>query len=215
MLKAEISLKMGEYRAVENWLEDANLPPQVRDDPAREMEFVLMARYQVERGLWHEADALLESLLAYAKDARHVRVSIAALLLKAVLLWKKGEIGRLNHCLEEALALAAPQQYYRLLLEYGAPLAGLLAQLPAAPAAIRTLFGYKHDPAAPLMVEMLTRREMDVLRLLAENHTNTEIAQALVLSNETVKVHLKHIFQKLSVENRRQAIRQARQLELI
>jgi ATP/maltotriose-dependent transcriptional regulator MalT len=62
---------------------------------------------------------------------------------------------------------------------------------------------------------MLTAREIDVLRLLAENNTNPEIAQRLFLSTETVKVHLKHIFQKLGVTDRRQAVLRARELELL
>jgi ATP/maltotriose-dependent transcriptional regulator MalT len=62
---------------------------------------------------------------------------------------------------------------------------------------------------------MLTSREMDVLRLLADNRTNQEIAANLFLSGETVKVHLKHIFQKLGVNDRRQAVRQAHDLNLL
>ncbi|KPL76916.1 hypothetical protein ADN00_09975 [Ornatilinea apprima] len=215
LLRAEIALKMGERRAVDAWLEEANLPPTPADDPAREMEFIFKARCLIERGEWGDASALLEDLLFNAQNSHHIRASIAVLLLKASLLWQKGEIGRVNNCLEEALALAAPQQYVRLLLDFGAPLAGLLAQMPSAPQAIRALFGQPEETQAPTLVEMLTRRELDVLRLLAENHTNSEIAAALVLSNETVKVHLKHIFQKLGVQNRRQAVWQARQMRLI
>jgi LuxR family maltose regulon positive regulatory protein len=215
MLKAEISLKMGNLASVENWLEEAGLPTSPRDDPAREMEFVLKARYLAEHGRLSEADQLLEDLLGYAQGARHVRIAIAGLLIQALLEWKRGELGRVKLRLEEALALAAPQQYWRLLIEYGAPLSGVLAQMPGSSPQVRALFGFGAPADSPELVELLTRREVDVLRLLAENCTNAEIAQALVLSSETVKVHLKHIFQKLNVENRRQAVRRARQLDLI
>lgn len=214
MLKAEICLKMGDYRAVETWLEEALLPADLSEDPAREMEFILKARYLIEKGLWLEAESLLNAIILYAQNTHHIRVHIAALLLHASLLWKKADIGRVNRCLEEALVLATPQQYLRILLEYGAPLAGLLVQLPMASAEVRSLFGFQGGQVPSQLVEMLTRREVEVLRLLAENQTNAEIAQTLVVSNETVKVHLKHIFQKLGVENRRQAVRQARQLNL-
>jgi LuxR family maltose regulon positive regulatory protein len=215
MLKASIMLKMGNLSYVENWLEEANLPTGPQADPAREMEFLLKASYLVEKGSLHEAKQLLDDLLIYAQNTRHVRIAISTRLVQAILEWKKGELGRVRLHLEEALILAAPQQYIRLLLEYGAPLSGLLAQIPEAPIQIRSLFNPGDSHETPEVVEMLTRREIEVLRLLAENHTNTEIAQALVLSSETVKVHLKHIFQKLSVDNRRQAVRLARQLKLI
>ena len=129
--------------------------------------------------------------------------------------WKKGELGRVKNYLEEALALAVPQGYIRLLLEGGALLLGLLAQMPGAPAEIRARFRASQPADAPELVEMLTAREIDVLRLLAENDTNPEIARKLVLSPETVKVHLKHIFQKLDVTDRRQAVRRARELEIL
>lgn len=94
-------------------------------------------------------------------------------------------------------------------------LLGLLAQMPGAPADIRALFRASQSAETPELVEMLTAREIDVLRLLAENYTNPEIARQLVLSPETVKVHLKHIYQKLDVSSRRQAVRRARELEIL
>jgi LuxR family maltose regulon positive regulatory protein len=136
-------------------------------------------------------------------------------LNRAALEWKKGELGRVKINLEEALELAVPQGYIRLLEDSGALLLGLLAQMPGAPAEIRARFRASHPAETPELVEMLTAREIDVLRLLAENDTNPEIARKLFLSPETVKVHLKHIFQKLDVTDRRQAVRRARELEIL
>lgn len=215
MLRAEIFLKMGNYRSVETWIQEADLPAHPADDPAREMEFTLKARYLLERGFLSEAESLLDAITQHAKNTRHARLLIMALLLKAQLQWKKGDIGRVNQYLGEGLALATPQQYFRLLVEYCAPMRGLLAHLPQASPEVRALFGFTANSASSSVFEMLTHREMDVLRLLAENHTNAEIALKLVVSTETVKVHLKHIYQKLGVGNRRQAVRQARKLELI
>jgi LuxR family transcriptional regulator, maltose regulon positive regulatory protein len=215
MLRAEISLKMGNLEAVEDWLEGADLPASAEDDPAREMEYVVKARYLVDAGALDEGGRLLETLEGYGRRSRRVRVLISILLNKATLEWKKGELGKVKTCLEEALALAIPQGYIRLLLEGGGLLLGLLAQMPGAPAEIRARFRASHPAGTPELVEMLTAREIDVLRLLAENNTNPEIAHKLVLSPETVKVHLKHIFQKLDVTDRRQAVRRARELEIL
>jgi DNA-binding CsgD family transcriptional regulator len=65
------------------------------------------------------------------------------------------------------------------------------------------------------MVEPLTRREEDVLELLAQRLTSKEIAQQLILSELTVKRHRANIYQKLSVNSRREAVAAAAALGLI
>jgi LuxR family transcriptional regulator, maltose regulon positive regulatory protein len=69
------------------------------------------------------------------------------------------------------------------------------------------------------VAESLSKREIDVLRLLAVGYSvgysNLEIAQALVITESTVKMHLKHLYGKLDVHNRLQAVAQAQALQLI
>jgi LuxR family transcriptional regulator, maltose regulon positive regulatory protein len=214
-LRADLALKMGNTALVENWLQEARLPPRPEDDPARENEFLVKTRYLIEKGALAEARQELQTQEGYARQTHHNRFYIAVCLLNAVLEWKNGDLGRVKLRLEEALSLAVPQCYLELLLDYGAPLLGVMAQLPDAPAEIRNRFPAECRAALSGMVEMLTAREMDVLKLLAEGQTNAEMAGYLVLSSETVKIHLKHIFQKLEVNNRRQAVRRGRELGLI
>jgi LuxR family maltose regulon positive regulatory protein len=215
LLRAEICLRMGRMADTAEWLEKADLPASPFDDPAREMEFLLAARFRLEAGETNECKRALDELEAYALQVKHVRLLIAVLLTRASLQWKLGNPGTVRNLLEEALSLANPEGYVRLLLDNAGPLLGLIAQLPDAPAAIRARFPLTEPGTASGLVEMLTSREMDVLRLLADNRTNQEIAANLFLSGETVKVHLKHIFQKLGVNDRRQAVRQAHDLNLL
>lgn len=70
-------------------------------------------------------------------------------------------------------------------------------------------------PRPEASAEKLTRREIEVLRLLAQGHTNREIAQALVVSTGTVKVHVEHIIAKLGVSDRTQAAVKGIELGLI
>ena len=65
------------------------------------------------------------------------------------------------------------------------------------------------------LVEPLSERELEILRLLAQGYTNQQIADALTVVVGTVKVHNHHIFGKLGVSNRVQALMRARQLNLI
>jgi LuxR family maltose regulon positive regulatory protein len=215
MLRAEISLKMGNLAAVEDWLEEADLPASPEEDPSREMEFVVKARYLVDVGSLDEAARLLDTLEGYTRHARRIRVLISTLLTRATMEWKNGELGKVKVYLEEALALAAPEGYIRLIFDHGALLLGLLAQMPRAPVEIRSRFRASQPAGSSELVDMLTAREIDVLRLLADNNTNPEIARKLFLSTETIKIHLKHIFQKLDVTDRRQAIVRARELEIL
>ena len=62
---------------------------------------------------------------------------------------------------------------------------------------------------------ILTRRELDVLQLLAERLRDKQIASQLFISTETVKTHLKNIFQKLDVHNRDQAVVEAKKLNIL
>lgn len=81
--------------------------------------------------------------------------------------------------------------------------AALLAELSA------------HTALLGVPIEPLTGREVDVLRLVAQGYSNRAIAEQLVISIGTVKSHLKHIFAKLAVESRTQAVVQARATGLL
>jgi LuxR family maltose regulon positive regulatory protein len=129
--------------------------------------------------------------------------------------------------LEEALIYAQTRGFVRIFVDEGNLMQALLeefqSQFPES-----SVQNYVHKlllafPAASIgqqtlgegMVDPLSAREMDVLRLLYEGLSNQEIAGKLFLSVGTVKAHIHHIFVKLSVRDRPQAIAKARKLELL
>ncbi len=69
--------------------------------------------------------------------------------------------------------------------------------------------------AVPGLIEPLTGRELEVLRLLAAGRSNQDIARELVVTLDTVKKHVSHILGKLGGSNRTEAVTRARQLDLI
>jgi ATP/maltotriose-dependent transcriptional regulator MalT len=79
-------------------------------------------------------------------------------------------------------------------------------QVPDIPAAV---------PRRGGLEEPLTERELDVLRLLAAGQSNPEIARTLYVELNTVKTHVKHLYDKLGVHSRDQAVWRARELTLI
>ncbi len=124
--------------------------------------------------------------------------------------------------LEEALRLAAPESYLRTFVDAGDPLVPLLNE--AANQGIMVEYvgkiiaamgdgsrvGTRLDkPASSPLVEPLSERELEILRLLSERQTNAEIALALSVSVNTVKTHLQHIYEKLGVHGRRAAVNSA------
>ncbi len=93
-------------------------------------------------------------------------------------------------------------------------LEGLLsAEAPAAPASPDTPSGSL--PPRPVLIDPLTERELEVLRLIAEGQSNQEIADQLVVTLGTIKAHVSHIYNKLDVHSRTQAILKADQLHLL
>ena len=89
--------------------------------------------------------------------------------------------------------------------------------LPPFPSRARHMNAAKrgeHTKIQPLP-EPLSERELQVLQLLARGASNQEIAQELVITVDTVKRHVSHIFSKLGAQNRVQAVRQARELGLL
>jgi LuxR family maltose regulon positive regulatory protein len=126
--------------------------------------------------------------------------------------------------LADALALAEPEGYVRTFLDKGQPMADLLrkaAERDLSPAyARRLLAAFSRPPAPPRrvgqpLVEPLSERELEVLALLADGLTYQEIAQALFISLNTVKTHLKNCYGKLGVHDRHDAVARARELDLL
>jgi LuxR family maltose regulon positive regulatory protein len=129
--------------------------------------------------------------------------------------------------LKRALTLAAPEGYVRSFIKVGPDISPLLRQARAVkimPDYVDMLLaacerGGKdrliEAVRTPGLVESLSEREMDVLKLLAQGFTDKKIAESLVIARETVHKHLKNIYGKLDVHSRTEAIARARQLSLL
>jgi LuxR family maltose regulon positive regulatory protein len=165
---------------------------------------------------------------------------IWAQVLQPLIQQAQGQTAPALASLGRALTLAEPEGYVRVFLDEGAPMAELLAQVarhraPAAEYAARLLAAFPDELRieneqlssssttnsqfsilnSQFLVEPLTGRELEVLRLLAEGRDNAEIARALVVAVSTIKSHVNHIFSKLGVSNRLEAELRARQLNLL
>jgi LuxR family maltose regulon positive regulatory protein len=142
--------------------------------------------------------------------------------------------------LERALTLAEPEGYVRIFVDEGAPMTQLLLEaaareiMPDFTDRLLTAFesedpfDYAQDrqtgkgksrlssaPSPQPLIEPLSQRELDVLRLFRTELSGPEIADELMIALSTVRTHTKNIYSKLNVNNRRAAVKRAKELDLI
>jgi len=192
--------------------------------------YLILARIYLGKNQPEDALAVLNPMLEIFRGRGHVRRVIETTALKALALRQQGDIGAATQTLDQALALAEPERFQRTFLDEGEPMARLLyeaAALGIHPAYAGQLLAafegevvFQNPPkglSQPQLelVEPLSERELEVLKLIAEGLSNREIAEQLVISLSTVKSHTHHIFNRLNVNNRTQAVALARSLGLI
>ena len=152
------------------------------------------------------------------------------MVLETLALERQGRRDEALERLAEALDLAVPGGWLRPFAEAGQAMVELLARLPQRAQDRRflaQLHQASHEPGGSReapdrnegvlqpLVEALTNRELDVLELLAQRLYDKEIAAALSITVGTVRTHVKHIYGKLEVSNRREAVAKAGELGLL
>ncbi len=155
---------------------------------------------------------------------------LKVLVLQAVALHMDGEQDKAVHQLSDVLSLAAPGGFIRLFVDEGRPVAHLLSEAVALGVmpdytekllAIVKAEEHKREDLMSLpspaqsLIEPLTHRELEVLRLIAQGLSNQEICERLFLAMDTVKGHNRSIFDKLQVQRRTEAVARARELGLL
>jgi LuxR family maltose regulon positive regulatory protein len=239
--RARLALARGDVDAADRWVGGRGLG--VEDEPSypREREYLVLVRALLAKQAPGQALGLLERLHASAADQGRTGTMIEVRTLQALALSAGGDQAGALTALAGALAIGAPEGYLRVFVDEGPPMAALLRRLLAdrrqeRPAAARAAsrdhlarlvdaFEQAGLPVRPPvrsggvvvagLVEPLSPRELEVLRLLAAGAPNKTIAKELVVTLDTVKRHLSHLFSKLEVANRTQAVARARELGLL
>ncbi len=225
--QAQLWLIQGNYPAVEKWAEQIQKRPVQKPGFAREAEELVLARLFIHQGRAGEARDRLSSLLLAAEAAGRLARVVEIRALQALAWQTGGDPDGALDTLEQALKLADPEGFIRTFVDEGPAMEKLLRQAAARGLALehvnRLLAAFRPAPSAPQpaidgvqpLVELLTERELEVLRLIAAGLKNREIAEELFVVLGTVKAHINSIYQKLGVSNRVQAISRARELKLL
>ena len=169
-----------------------------------------------------QAAEVLSRLHAFVTSIHNTRYTIEVLALEALCCHALGNKQRALAVLEQAVTLAQPGGFLRVFVDLGPALADLLGRLAAKGVARhyveQILHVFHAEPLDPQpqpvnlpvdpmgMSEPLTRRELQVLEMLAQRLTADEIAEKLVLSTQTVKSYRANIYQKLGAHDRREAV---------
>jgi len=229
-LKAQVWIAQGKLGEALEWAREQDLSARDELSYVREFEHMTFARMLLARavqdrddGAALEAVKLLERILKAADEGSRTGSVIQVLVLLALAHHMRRDIPVALAQLERALTLAEPEGYVRTFVEEGRPMAALLevaARQRIAPGYVRRLlsaFGTGEDGTRvkQALVEPLSERELDVLRLLATDLDGPDIAGELVVSLNTVRTHTKNIYAKLGVNNRRAAVTRAAELDLL
>ena len=234
--QARFYLAQGDVQSAVRWAREYGTTQDYLSYP-RHFERITMARVLLGEGRTDEALDSLDRLLEDAVSDDRTAHEIELLILRALALNGRGDTEGALHSLKRALALAEPEGFVRLFVDEGPPMAALLERLirkshddgtySVAPdgyagsllehfaleAPPSSNGGSRRSPAPGF--EPLSEREIEVLELVAAGLSNAEIAGELYLSVGTVKAHVHHIFGKLLVRNRSQAVARARELRLL
>jgi LuxR family maltose regulon positive regulatory protein len=238
-MKARLWIAQGRAAEALGWAREQGLT--VGDDLSYLREFdhltlarALLAQDRATGGVhsFNSALELLERLLRAAEAGDRMGRAIEILVVQALAVYMHGDIPAALIPLERALTLAEPEGYVRMFVDEGPPMAHLLraaATRGIMPAYTRKLLAAcdaqgqerKAEPALPTvpvsqpLIEPLSERELEVLRLLRSELSGPDIARELVVALSTVRTHTKTIYSKLDVNSRRAAVKRAEELDLI
>ena len=227
-IRARVQLAHGDLDAAYRWATDRGLTVDDELSYVHEYEHVTLTRVLIARhvaghgtGDLDEVIAMLGRLLEAAETGSRAGSLIEILILLATAYAARDDKSGALAALDDALQHAAPEGHIRLFLHAGPAVAALLRRMssrehvtPHARLVLSALdlaadSGDTQRAASRGLVEPLSRRELEVLRLLRTDLSGPEIARELTVSMNTFRSHTKNIYTKLGATNRREAIRRA------
>ena len=196
----------------------------------REYEHLTLARLLLAQHHGTKADTVLEEALSFlrrlltaAEEGGRGGSLIEVLLLRALAHQARGDLPAGLDALHGAVTLAEPEGYLRIFADEGPPMAALLKALikrDGSHAYLGRLLAVTTRSRTPVpaqkdIVDALSDRELDVLRLLGTDLAGPDIARELSVSLNTMRTHTRNIYAKLGVSSRRTAVRRAHDLSLL
>jgi LuxR family maltose regulon positive regulatory protein len=228
-LRARVLAAHGRVSDAFAWARERGLSAEDDLSYLREFEHITLARVLLAQSRAQRpeparsaAARLLQRLLQAAEVGERTGSVIEILVLQALTQHARGDVPGALAALERALTLAEPEGYVRVFAGEGPPMATLLRVAANQGVTLsyvrRLLAAVNRSEATPVqqgLVEPLSERELEVLRLLSSDLDGPDIARELTVSLNTLRTHTRNIYAKLGVNSRRAAVRQAAELNLL
>jgi LuxR family maltose regulon positive regulatory protein len=235
-MKAQVYLRQGRLTKAQDWARERGLSTDDEINYLHEFEYITLARILMAEGAIQPASELLERLRQTAETQGRLGSVIEISIVQALAHQAQGDTPAALATLDRALTLAEPEGYVRIFVDEGELMRLLILDfrlwIEQQPSEGRKPIGYvdkllaafAQTPVIPqstvsnpqsTLIEPLSQREMEVLRLIAQGLSNQEIADRLYLAVSTVKGHTRIIFDKLQVQRRTEAAVRARELGLL
>jgi ATP/maltotriose-dependent transcriptional regulator MalT len=242
--QAQLSAWQGDLEAALRWAKERGLdedvsPRELENDIAsstfpilRAHEYLILADVRLARG---RPDAVLQAvrpLIQVAEKAEWTQQVIHLLVLEALACNAQGDAHQAMLSLERALTLAEPGGHVRIFVDRGEPMRSLISEARSRlerqsrgglvnlldyTARLLAAFSKPGPVVSPQshILEPLSERELQVLRLLDTDLSSTDIAEELTVSVNTVRTHIRSIYDKLDAHSRYEAIARAKELGLL
>jgi len=220
--EAELALRQGKLAIAKKWADQYDPEPLIPFYRFHAPQLTL-ARIRLAEGDRGEARRLLARLEAWVRQIHNVRFLIEVLAVQASLYQQESNETVALERLGEAVTLARPGNVVRVFPDSAPGLEVLFGRLALDADGVlfvrRILAAFGGDnrqakePAPPVgLIGTVSRRELEILKLMALHLTNKEIGERLYIAPETVKKHARNLYEKLAVGSRREAVAKARGL---
>jgi len=228
--EAHLSLKQGDYAVAMAWVESSGLNHIDSISSLKEIPYLVMARTLYRTGLYDQALMLLNTIQQFDRERGRYGRLVYVNIVSSLVLQALGRKEEAVKFMDEAVNFSAKEGYVRPFLCEGPEVIELLLAVKSTnPDFLASLLGYftQHPerPYTPLLstsslsnsqiIDSLSSRELEVLKLLAIGLSNKDIGVKLFISLGTVKWHVKNIYSKLGVASRTQAVAYAQKLGLL
>ena len=229
-VRARVWIAEGRLAEASGWASESGLSAGDELDYVHEYEYVTLARLHLAEGIRDRSERattaameLLARLLAAADDGGRNGSVLEILVLLSLARQAAHDAPGALAALERAVALAEPEGYVRVIVDEGQPMVAMLklaAKQRSASGYLRRLLVAAATDEGPTpvrqpLIEPLSERELEVLRLLESDLGGPDIARELSVSLATVRTHTRNVYAKLGVNNRRAAVRRAAELGLL